>query len=399
LEEAGVDAFHVSCGEYDSIYMAVPCYDIPQGVNLRLAEEIKKVVSVPIITVGRLDAKSAEEAIKTGKADIIAFGRPLFADPELPNKIFEGRLEDIRPCIYCNEGCFGRLFRGLPPSCDVNYEMGYETKRKIRPAEKIKNVFVIGGGPAGLEAARVAALRGHKVTIYEKNDKLGGQYLYASAAPFKDGFKPLLKWFQVQLKKLNVKIEFNKEFKPDMVKTIKEEDVVVVATGATPNVPDIPIRSKNVYNAIDVLSGEKVGNNIIIAGGGQVGCETAWFLAVQGKTVTIIEQQPLVAAGQNVASQMLLTKRLKELKVKIFVNTFINSISEEGVEVIDKSGKHTIKTDSVVLALGVKPEGKIAEYLKGKVKYLFVIGDCAQTNIDYRLRNAIHEGSRVAREI
>jgi 2,4-dienoyl-CoA reductase-like NADH-dependent reductase (Old Yellow Enzyme family)/thioredoxin reductase len=398
LEEAGVDAFHVSCGEYDSIYMAVPCYDIPHGVNLRLSKKIKEAVNVPVITVGKFTPELAEEAIKTGKADIIAFGRPLFADPELPNKIFEGRPDDIRPCIYCNEGCFGRLFRGLPPSCDVNYEHGYEAKRKIKQAQKIKNVLVIGGGPAGMEAARVAALRGHKVTLYEKSTMLGGQFVYASAAPFKEDFKPLLTWFQGQLKKLKVKVELAKECTPDMVEKLKP-DAVIVATGAIPKIPNIPIDSETAVKAIDVLSGKTVGQSVVVAGGGQVGCETAWFLASMGKDVSIVEQRPLVSEGQNVASQMFLLKRLKELKVKILTNTFIDSVTKEGLTVIDKSGKRLIDADTVVLALGVQPEVKLAEKLKGKVKNLYTVGDCAEWDIEYRLRNAIHDGSRIAREI
>jgi 2,4-dienoyl-CoA reductase-like NADH-dependent reductase (Old Yellow Enzyme family)/thioredoxin reductase len=398
LEEAGVDAFHVSCGEYDSIYMAVPCFDIPPGVNLKLSEKIKKVVNVPVITVGKFTPELAEEAIKTGKADIIAFGRPLFADPELPNKVFEGRLDDIRPCIYCNEGCFGRLFRGLPPSCDVNYEHGYETKREIKLAEEKKNVLVIGGGPAGMEAARVAALRGHKVTLHEKGDRLGGQFVYASAAPFKEDFKPLLTWFQGQLKKHKVKVELGKESTPGMIDKLGP-DAVIVATGANPKIPEILVDSKKAVRAIDVLSGKVVGQRVVVAGGGQIGCETAWFLAGKGKEVSIVEQQPLVSAGQNVASQMLLVKRLRELKVSIITNTFIDSITEDGVVVIDRSGKYIIEADTVVLALGVQPEAELAEQLKGKINKLYIIGDCSKPQIEYRLRNAIHEGSRVAREI
>jgi len=257
LEEAGVDALHIDAGCYEAMPWIFPPEYYEQGCLVHLAEEIKRVVDIPIITVGRIsDPEFAEKILEEGRADFIAMGRQLLADSEWPKKVREGKIEDIRRCIACNEGCIGRLFAIKPISCTLNPEVGREGEYRITPALKRKKVLVIGGGPAGMEAARVAGLRGHDVTLCEKTDKLGGLLIPAAMPEFKKDLNHIIKYYSTQLRKLNVKVELNKEVTLETVNEMKP-DVVIVATGSTPFIPKIPgINKRIVVKAIDVLLGK-----------------------------------------------------------------------------------------------------------------------------------------------
>ncbi len=250
-----------------------------------------------MIAVGRLDLETGEKALLEGKADLIAIGRRLIADPDLPNKTAEGRLNEIKTCIGCFE-CIERLgSRNEGLICTINPATGQEGVRLIQPAARVKNVWVIGSGPAGLEAARVAALRGHKVTLLEKDQKLGGQLNIAALPPNKGDILPWLNYLIHQLELTGVKIRLRTEVTPELVAEEKP-DVVILALGGVPITPDIPgINGPQVATAQDILNGKKkTGQEVVVIGGGLVGCETGHYLAEKGKKVTIIEMLKRMAA-------------------------------------------------------------------------------------------------------
>ena len=402
LEAAGVDALNVSAGIYESPpwYSRIfPTAGMPMGCNVPLAQEIKKVVKIPIIVAGKLgDPVLAEKVLKEGKADLIAMGRSLLADPELPKKAYEGRLEDIRPCIYCNEACIGNISRFWRISCVVNPALGREKEYAIEPAKKRKRVLVVGGGPAGMEAARVAALRGHKVTLYEKAKTLGGQLRAASAPQFKKPIGDLAEYLENQIGKLGVKVELDVKATPTLIKRLKP-DVVVLATGATPVIPDIPgAQASKVATAIDILLGRKrTGEKVVIIGGGEVGSELAWFLAEKGKKVTIIEMLGGVAMDMNMFSRFYLMDKLAELGIETLLNTTAQEITDKGVVAVDMEGnKQAIEADTVILATGFRPDNGLENKLKGAVSEIYTIGDCVKPG---KIWGAIDSASRIARLI
>ena len=402
LETTGVDAIHVAAGIYESKpswwARIFPVMSMPPGSNVHLAEEIKRAVKIPVIVAGKLgNPILAEEVLKEGKTDLIAMGRPLLADPELPRKAALGELDDIRPCLYCNEGCFGSLNRFWSLRCQVNAAVGREREFEIKPTTKVKHVLVVGGGPGGMEAARVAALRGHKVTLYEKDEKLGGQLILASVPWFKEPIRDLIKYLESQIRKLGVKLELGKEVSPTLVKDLKPE-VVILATGATPLTPEIPgIQKDSVVTAVDVLAGRKeVGQRVVIIGGGQVGSETAWFLAEKGKEVTIVEMLPTIVEDMNMASRYYLLAKLRELGVNVMTNKEAKEVTSEGMIVESRGKKQTIEADTVILAVGSRSNKKLKEELEGKVAELYAIGDCVKPG---KILEAIHGGSHIARLI
>ena len=400
LEKAGVDALHISAGNYDSMLggkIIAPMY-LPKGGLVHIAKAIKKVVNVPVIAVGSITPEMAEDIIREGKADIVSMGRALIADPELPKKLAEGRLEDINRCIRCNEGCIGRVLSYQPMTCSINASVGREKEYEIRPASKPKKVVIAGGGAAGMEAARMAALRGHEVTLFEKEDEFGGHMREASVPAFKEDIKPLIEWLSTQVKKLRVKVELGKEATPEIIAEMKP-DVVIVATGSTPLIPKIPgIEKRVVAIATDVLLAKaEVGDKVVVAGGGLVGCETSLFLAKKGKQVTIVEMLPDIAIDVEMISKFTLMGLLAEKGVKWVTNTKIEEITDEGVITFDKSlRRQTIKADTVVLAMGFKSNKKLHKALEGKVPELYAIGDCVEPR---KIIHAIHEGSFIARQI
>ena len=402
LESAGVDALSVSAGIYESppwFSRIFPTMGMPAGCNVPLAQEIKKVVKIPVIVAGKLgDPVLAEKVLKEGKTDLIAMGRALLADPELPQKANEGRLEDIRPCIYCNEACAGNVSRMWRIGCVVNPALGREREYRIEHATKSKRVFVVGGGPAGMEAARIASLRGHKVTLYEKEKVLGGQLSAASAPEFKQPIRYFMEYLKTQMKKQRVKIELGKKVTPASIKNAKP-DVVIIATGATHCIPDIPGADRdNVATASEILLGsKKAGKKAVIIGGGVVGSELAWFLAEQGKQATIVEMLGAVAMDMNMFSRLYLLDKLGELGVNMAVDTTARRITDKGVVAIDAEGKEqVIEADTVILAAGFKSNNPLEEELKGMVPEVYAIGDCVKPG---KIWEAIGTGSRIARLI
>ena len=401
MEKAGVDALHVDAGCYDDWYWPHPPNYQPPGCMVDMAEAVKKAVSIPVIAVGRLGyPELAEAVLGEGKADFIALGRPLLADPEWPLKAREGRLNDIVPCIGDHDGCLGRTtVRGAHLSCTVNPACGNERASTITPADKPKYVIVVGGGVAGMEAARVAALRGHKVRLYEKSEKLGGHLIEASAPEFKDDLRLLRNYYQTQIEKLRVIVKLGKEATPELIKEEKA-DVVIVATGSTPIIPGIPgIEKDKVVTAVDLLLGRKdAGEKNIVVGGGLVGCETAVYLARQGKRVTIVEMLENILRDIFEANRQHLFKLLAESGVCVLTDAQLTRVTDDGVVIVNKRRRYQahIQADTVVLAVGLKPEVHLAKALEGEVSEVHSIGDCRDPR---KILDAIWSAFHTARAI
>ncbi len=409
LVEAGVDAFEVSGGSVPAAFWAVvPPSGTPLALNAPFAEAVKQVVSVPVICVGRINSPQlAEFILASGKADLVSMGRALMADPEMPKKAASGDFEDIAPCVADNFGCLGSASMGRPATCIVNPAMGKEKEWAIVPAEKPKRVLVAGGGPAGLEAARVAALRGHQVTLFEKEHKLGGQVNLASVPSHMQEMSQLIKYLSRQVEKAGVKVELGKEVAPELVDEMKP-DVVIVATGACPLTPDdiLGIDKERVVTAWDVLAGKAAtaARNVVILGGGLVGCETADFLAesgdnpVVGRTaVTIVEMLEDVASDMAHEAKHLLMHRLHAKGVKILTSAKVKEILDDGVIFTRDGQEESIHSvDNIVLALGAKPVDQLSEKIKDKVTEVYVIGDAKEPR---KVLEATAEGAEVGRKI
>ena len=405
VEAAGIDVLHVSSGIYESMPTLLEPMRFEEGWRVYIAEDIKKVVNIPVITVGQIKTPAfAERILKDGKADFVALGRPLIADPKWPKKAAEGREEDIRKCISCNIGCIGgHVFNDLYMRCTVNPVVGHEREEgwvELKPAKQEKRVMVVGGGPGGMETARVAALRGHDVTLYEKESELGGQLAVAAVPPGKDKLNYILEYYPNQLEKNGVKIELGKEVDEKLVQEVKP-DALVIAIGGEPFMPDIPCMSvKNILMYKDILAGEAEvpGKKVVVAGGGTVGCETSLYLAEQGKKVTIVEMLDELAADMEPITRFdLLSNLLPKAGVQTLTKRTIIEISNKGVTVLDHFGrKALIEADSVVIALGAKSVKGLEEKVRDIVSEVYVIGDSEKPR---KIIDAIYEGAVVARMI
>ncbi|HEX75300.1 MAG TPA: FAD-dependent oxidoreductase [Dehalococcoidia bacterium] len=397
LEEVGVDCLHVSAGAYESMYRFVlPASALP-GSIVYLAEEIKKAVGIPVIAVGKINTPEfGEKILSQKKADLVSIGRALMADPEFARKAKEGRAEDIRPCIACMN-CFDSLTAAAGPIiCTVNASLGKEGEYVLNPVERPKRIMVVGGGPAGMECARVAAMRGHRVVLYEKEMELGGQMVLAAKPPYKEEIGRFIEYLGWQLNKLGVDLKLRVKVNKRLV--MKEgPEVVVVATGSEALVPEIAgVDAGGVLTAREVVSGKKkVKKEVVIVGGGQVGLETAEMLMNKAKKVTVVEMLARMGVDMGVHSRRLLLGRLQD-KVALETKAKVVQIQEGGVMVEREDERGFIKAGSVILAVGIKRMMELAEELKGEVKELYSIGDCAGGG---KIVDAIADGYRVGMQI
>ncbi len=399
LEQEGVNAIHVSAGVYESVPWIIQPMYMPRACLAELAAGVKSVVKIPVIAVGRInDPGVAEALLADGKADLVSMGRQLLADPDTPRKIAEGRVEEIRRCIACCQGCIDELFQNHPITCTVNPRTGFEAQFPMSRASRPRKVLVIGGGPAGMEAARVAATRGHAVTLWERGPSLGGQLPLASGTPQKGEFATFLEFLTKELARLKVNTQLNKEGTLDAIHAEKP-DVVVVATGAKPAKLNVPgADRKNVVMAWDVIAGKaQVGRKVAIIGGGLVGCETAEFLAEKGHEVTIFEMLPRIGWDVGPIVGALLFDRLEKHGVKSVTGARTTAITDGGVTV-DRDGRSETFAgfDSVVVAVGSVPEDALAKQLEGSGIDYYVIGDAWNPR---RITHAVYEGLRVAHEL
>jgi 2,4-dienoyl-CoA reductase-like NADH-dependent reductase (Old Yellow Enzyme family)/thioredoxin reductase len=402
LEEAGVDAVDVTSGSWGAHEWTNPTMYLPPGCNVDLSEAIKKAVKVPVGVAGKInDPYLAEDILRESKADFVCIGRGLVADPYFPQKAKEGRADDICKCITCAR-CGEFFWTKSPIGCAVNPAAGYEREfsSKLKPALKKKRVLVVGGGAAGMEAALIAAQKGHDVTLWEKGGELGGQLNIAHVPPGKDDINILFNYLKAQIKKFKVNVRLKKEADVKAITTFSP-DAVILATGSTSLAPDIPgIKRKNIIDHREVLGGKKeTGRKVIVMGGGYVGCETAHFLAEKGKDVTLIFRSPEPALDVIYPDNRFpLLKKLAEAKVKIEAGVKeYKEITAKGIKFINKEGNEVLlEVDNIVLATGAIPNKTLAESLKGKVPELCEAGDCIEPR---RILEAIHEAARAALEI
>lgn len=398
LEEAGVDALSLTVGWHESTVPAITG-EIPRGHWLYLAEGIKKKVKIPTMMAYRVTHAEAEKAINKGIIDFWEASRPFIADPEIPRKLAENRPEDIIPCICCCQGCYDSVFKGRPIWCVVNPRAGREGDQEyaIRPAAGRKRVVVAGGGPAGMEAAIIAAVRGHEVTLLEKGDELGGNLPIASIPPFKDDFCDLTGYLVGQVEKQGVAVKVNNEATAQSPE-LRGADAVILATGADPLLPDIPgVEEKNVVTALDVLAGKKdVGDRVLIVGGGMVGCETAEHLTGKGKHVTLLEMLDRMAMDMGPTLRWRLLKRLKDSGARLETGVKVIGIGENGVEALRKEEIEFFQADDIILAVGMKSNDTLAHELKSKVPVLYRVGDSLEPRkMGEALQEAFHAAAKL----
>jgi len=338
LEAAGVAYLHISGGVYGSTELTIPSMYTPHGCFIHLAEAVKKAVDkVPVITVGRIkDPVMADEIIKEGKADMVALGRSVIADPEYPNKAKAGKISNIRPCVGCCLGCIHAVLAKEPGSCVVNPDVGREYKLadEEAPKEKLK-VLVAGAGPSGMAAARMFALRGHKVLVCEKEEGQGGLLALASKAPGRGELGDILRFFSEELVRLKVDVQYNTPLSKSVLDEFKP-DHVIMATGSMPDMPVIKGLFKSemeLVTNVDVLKGEEIlGKKIIVLGGGMTGLITADTLAEKGREVVVLNRKKSYAEEMSSNDRYYLRERLKKGQVKLYKNVAIQQFSDDGVE-------------------------------------------------------------------
>lgn len=397
LEDSGAEAISVSAGTYDSpqLIWSTPPMLLPPGCNLHLAAGIKSAINIPVMAAGRINTPAlAEQILLEQKADFIAMGRTLLADPEFPNKAAAGKIAEIRKCIADNECINSLITKGLV--CTVNAALGKEREFSIKRVSKPKKVMVVGGGPAGMEAARVATIRGHTVTLYEKGEFLGGQLNIADKPPFKGDISRMVDFYNNELDRLKVPIIFDKEVNPDFIKK-EMPDVVILATGSSPIVLPIPgVSDENVVTANDVLSGKaSFGQRVIVIGGGRVGVEVADYLRTKRVFVTIVEMQKKIGSDLGLSFKETVLNNLKKSGVTLLPETTAIEIKDSKL-VVQRNGKiETLEADTFVMAVGSKPNNDLINKLPKSIA-VYPVGDCVKPR---NIIDAVAEGAKAGLEI
>ncbi|EMV9319041.1 FAD-dependent oxidoreductase, partial [Vibrio vulnificus] len=405
LQDAGFDALNVDAGTYDSWYWNHPPNYFAPGMYKPYCKAVSEVVDIPVLMAGRMENPDlAAHAVKNGISDGISLGRPLLADPDTVNKIRRGRFEEVRPCLSCHLGCLGRMAEVGNLSCAVNPSCGREEEFRLAPTHRSQNVVVVGGGVAGMEAARIASERGHKVTLLEKSQQLGGNVIPGSQPPFKHDDKLLIEWFAGEMERKNVDVRFDTTADKETIESFNP-DSVIFATGSRPLKPkwlsgqDKPhvIVAEDMLMNPDKITGDKV----TVIGGGLVGAEAALWMAQQGKAVTLIEASDDIIGGPHgtcFANYQMLKELLVKEQVSVLTSTMLQTITDTGVIVQRDQRDMEILSDHVVLALGYRAEDHLHEALANQldVENVFNIGDSQKART---IMTAIWDGFEVARTL
>ena len=399
LVSYGYDALDVDVGSYDAWWWSHPPMYQKKGLYMPYAKLVKENVNVPVLCAGRMDDPDmAEGAVMDGVCDIISLGRPLLADPDYVNKLRRGERKCIRPCISCQEGCMGRIQEYSMVNCAVNPQAARERVTAYNPVLKAKHVLVIGGGVAGCEAARVLAERGHKPEIMERSDHLGGNLLAAGAPSFKEDDIALVRWYENEMQRLNVPVHFNAPVDPAS-KLYDEYDAVIVATGATPK--KFPLgENAPVYTATDALLGKTpIGERVTVVGGGLVGCETALWLAQEGKHVTIVEAlDRLMAVNKPLchANSEMLERLLPFHGVETLVSSSVQKYENGKLLVKTPQGEQQLDCDTVILSVGFREDRGVFDAWENSAKEIYLLGDAKKVaNIMYAVWDAFEVANHI----
>ena len=381
LESYGYDGLSVDAGTLDAFYYAMPPSYIPQGFMLDMAAKLKEAVNIPVLCGGRMVSPNMnEKAIAEGKIDAVVIGRQAIADPDYGNKVTEGKPEEIRTCIGCNQGCIWGYFTSGKVGCAVNPLVGLEGTGEIKKAEQKKKVVIVGGGIAGMEAARIATLRGHDVTVYEKTGHLGGNLIPAGSHDFKSEVAELNEYFKHQMKRMHIDVRMNTAVTPKMLKE-SGADAIILATGSVPVMPKSieGIDHPKTISGVDAcLETKPVGEKVVIVGGGLVGCEIAFGYVKEGKQVTIVEALDEILNLNNVPgmNKSMLLDAFEHYGTKIYTGTKLKAVRDEGavVELPDGTEK-TIEADTVIMSIGYRPLPSLAGDLTNCDAEIIEIGD------------------------
>ncbi len=434
MEDAGVDMLNVTGGWHESRIPQISG-EVPPAGYTYLAAAVKDAVRIPVAASNRMSNPAmAEETLALGKADMVCLGRVMLCDPDYPRKVLGGHADEVRRCVACNQGCLANVFFAKPLDCILNGKLGKEyLYNKVGAPETAKNILVVGGGAAGCEFAYQAAARGHKVTLWEKSDRLGGQLHLVAVPGNKKGFLDFIRYQETMLKKYGVKVELGHEATADEI-VAGNYDVVVTAIGSTPK--RFPLDNDQgkipTYTAHEVLAGDSEipGRNVVVVGGGSVGCETAHVLAERGslnpdilyflsinkaepqetidqmlnstrRQVTIVEIQPKIGKGFDAGCAWPLMKDMDRLGVKKLPSTHITAVGEKSVTVESQAKDGTVSTfnipcDTIVMAVGSAPNNKLREQLEGKVKELYSLGDCDKIG---KIYDCVHGAVELAMKI
>ncbi len=399
LVQYGYDALDTDVGTYDAWWWNHPPMYQEKGLYRPYCKMVKEVVDVPVLCAGRMDNPDmASQAVENGECDIVSLGRPLLADPDYVNKLRAGRLDQIRPCISCQEGCMGRIQEYSMINCAVNPQAARERDMAYEPILRSKKVLVVGGGVAGCEAARVLAIRGHQPELYEKGSRLGGNLLPGGAPEFKEDDLALADWYAAALKDLRVPVYLNHEVTKEEV-LAGDYDAVIIATGSQPKKFSLGDDDK-VYTAAQVLLKEKdCGESTVIVGGGLVGCETALWLAEHGRKVTIVEALDKILAVNGPlchANKDMLERLVPYHGVDVITGAKVKSYRDGVLTAETAEGEKTISCDSVILAVGYREEDSLYRQLEFDVPEIYLLGDAKKvSNIMYGIWDAFEVANHI----